>query len=459
MRQPIILASAALRSACRGVEEGDRWRYERVVWEETPSVGSRDDARNLAETLAARPDVTLEDCYQMALWRSEALSIDGEELVRLQAQIEEAVGSILPRVAFRGSYTRQDDSGVVSSGSVARSFTLEERTEYRFVARQPLFSGLREVYAIRQGNAFYESREHRLRQARLLLFADVAEAFYLALQVRRDLETTQDTLALARERLEELVQRQRVGISRRSEVLAQEAEVASLEADVERLRGALAVAWEALRFLTGLAGTPALADSIPEPGDPGFLESYLSRALASRADLEAARREVAAREEAVGIARAGYLPTASLDANYYTHREGLSDSINWDLVVSLEVPVFEGTVTQARLRGARSDVRAAQFRLERLRREIELEVNRSYADLQALRSQLASLEKAVASAQENYDIVQAEYRRDIVTNVEVLAALDTLQRARLERDRARFQAKLAAVRLEVRSGSRPGGPR
>jgi outer membrane protein TolC len=88
---------------------------------------------------------------------------------------------------------------------------------------------------------------------------------------------------------------------------------------------------------------------------------------------------------------------------------------------------------------------------------VELEVNRAWNSAAAFHAELGSLDKAVTSAQENYDIVQAEYRQNITTNIEVLTSFNTLQAVRLERDRARFQAKLARVVLEVRSGATPGG--
>jgi outer membrane protein len=449
------LLAPAFAAGCRGVEELDRWRYEKILYEEDPKVESRQAAASRFESLSAKPELTLEECYRLALYRSESLALSGEDLVRVRTQYEQIRGTVLPAISFHGSWTRQDRT--VATDDVRQSFTLHDRTQYQFAVHQPVFSGLAEIYALRQRGALTAAREHDLRHARLLLFADAADAFYAVLQLERDVATTEDSHRLATERLEELVQRNRAGISRRSEVLAQEAELASLQAALERLRGALAVAWEALGFVTGLAGPRKLFDTLPEPGELPALAELVARAHARRSDLQAAAEAVRAAEEGVGIARAGYLPAVSLDANYFTHREGVSEGIDWDAALSFEIPIFEGGVTQARLREARSHVRSAGLALSRLRREVQLEVSRAWTAVRTLLSELGSLEKAVASAQENYDIVQAEYRGGIVTNIEVLASFNTLQRARLARDRARFHAKLASVRLSVQTGALPGG--
>jgi outer membrane protein len=453
------LAALAILAAggCSG-SGADPWRHERILFEEMPRVSSRDDAAAHYARLGAQERLSLRECYEMALYRSEALAIDGETLVRLQTQFEQIRGGILPRLSFEGSYTLQDRPPAPSTG-VQQSFTLRERTEYKFTAHQPVFAGLREFYALRQTGALYRGHEHALRHARLLLYADVADAFYSVLEAGRALATMQDSLRLAEERLEELVQRNRAGISRRSEVLAQEAEAASTRAAVERLKGALAVSWEALRFLTGLPAARELEDAFPDPGDVPPVEEFLARAGRERHDLRAAAERVRAAEEGVGVARAGYFPTVDLDAHYFTHREGVSAEIDWDVILSFEIPIFEGGITQARLREARSGIRGAELELARLRRDVALQVNRAYADLKAFQSELLSLEKAVTSAQENYEIVQAEYRRSIATNIDVLTAFEQLQQARLGRDRARFQAKRSGIRLEVVSGVRPGvGP-
>lgn len=449
-----VLLLATL-TACRGLEENDRREYDRLIFERGPEERPREAAAGRFEKLAARPDPGLGDCYQMALYRSEALELEGEELARVRLRVKQAFGAALPYVAFKGSYTRQDDRGVNSGSSVQSSFTLEERTQYQFTLHQTIFKGLESFYEIRRQTALAGAQEEALRQARLLLCADVAVTFYSVLALERELATLEDAVRLAEERLEELVQRQRAGISRRSEVLTQEAEAARTRADRERLQGLLAVAWEALRFLTGLPGTRTLKDTLPEPGPLEPLGEHVRRALESRPDVRQRRAETLAAGEGVGAARSGLLPAVNLDASYYTHREGISQDVDWDVVLSFEVPIFEGGVTQAKVREARSEVRSAELRERRLRREIELEVSRLWSDARAFTAELLALDAGFTSAAENYEIIQAEYRRGIATNVEVLTTFTQLQRTRLERDRTRFQARLARVRLALQSGQIP----
>lgn len=437
-----------LLAGCSGQEATERWRYERVTWEERPQVTSREKADALRQEIASRKRLTLHEAYALALHRSETLAIEGEELTRLRAQFDRAVAAVLPTVAFKAGYLRQEE--VVSELS---SFTLPERREYKFTLRQPLFSGLRDFHALRQAGALADAKEHDLRRARLLVFVDLARAFYTVLLARQDFATTEHTLKLARERLAELVERNRVGMARRSEVLAQEAETSSIEARFETVRGALETAWETFQFVTGLLTRPELADSLSDELPP--LPALLERALVQRTDLKSLEVQIAAAEHAVRIAQGGYLPALTLDANYYLHRDGTSEDIDWDATISLDLPLFDGLATFAKIREAESSLRAARFRRDRLLREVDLEVRRSYVDVRSLEASKRSLDKAVASAEENYEIVQAEYRQGIVTNLEALQSIDTLQRTRLDRARTETELRLALVRLWVSVGETP----
>jgi outer membrane protein len=452
-----VLGLWSLALGCSS-SDADRWSYEKIIHEEAPDIRSRDDARSRHASLAARPELSLDDCWRLALGRSEALALDGEELARIRARYEQVFGQILPYASFRATYTRQDEPPSGSGTSdVSQSFRQKERTQYNFNLRQPIFSGLREFYALRQNRALAAAGEDALRHAKLVLYADVADAFYAVLSADRELATRRDALRLAQERLDELAARHRLGISRRAEVLQQDAEVASIQAAIERLIGALGTAWDALRFLTGVPGVRALADAMPEPAPLPPVADFTARAFARRRDLRALDAQVLAAQEGVGVARAGYFPSADLETNYYTHREGISADIDWDVLLSFEMPLFEGGITQARIREARSYARSAALEAERRRREVEREVGRAWTSAAAFHAELGSLEKAVASARENYEIVQAEYRQNITTNIEVLTSFNTLQAVGLERDRIRFQAKLARVRLDVESGALPGG--
>jgi outer membrane protein TolC len=64
----------------------------------------------------------------------------------------------------------------------------------------------------------------------------------------------------------------------------------------------------------------------------------------------------------------------------------------------------------------------------------------------------------VQSADENYRLIQEEYRAGLATNLEVLAAQNQFLSARLDNDRQHYLVKLDQVGLEVAQGLLPAAP-
>ena len=76
MRRALALVPLAA-AACAGSEESDRWRYERLIHEQTPEVRSHDDASERYRAIRGREALDLGELYGLALVLSESLAIDG----------------------------------------------------------------------------------------------------------------------------------------------------------------------------------------------------------------------------------------------------------------------------------------------------------------------------------------------------------------------------------------------
>ncbi len=102
---------------------------------------------------------------------------------------------------------------------------------------QPLFSGLRDLLAIKAGKAQGESAELAYKRAKQLLYQDTANAYLNLLESHRDIATHEAQVKLTTDRVKELKSFEGIGRSRKSEVLAVEAQQALDLADLETSRG------------------------------------------------------------------------------------------------------------------------------------------------------------------------------------------------------------------------------
>ncbi len=72
-----------------------------------------------------------------------------------------------------------------------------------------------------------------------------------------------------------------------------------------------------------------------------------------------------------------------------------------------------------------------------------------HADLTSAVEEAKAQEEAAQAAQKSYDALREEYGLGLVTNLDVLQALDLLQAQRRAWDAARLHAKIAFLRLQV----------
>ena len=253
------------------------------------------------------------------------------------------------------------------------------------------------------------------------------------------------------ERVEELRERERLGRSRASEVMSAEVQLRRVLAELESVQGQEKTAQQLLEFLIGGDLNEGLTD--PDPSLPALKDEaeYLA-AAASRPDVLAAQEawEVARRQ--VTIARADFWPDVDLESNYYTKRVGAAADVDWDVLLKVDVPLFQGGQTMGEVREASSQARQAKLAYERTQREALLDLRNAYAALRAAIQRSAALTDALAAAEENYRLQLEDYRRSLVSNLDVLQELRTLQDARRDEIQARHDAKRLYWRLLAATG-------
>lgn len=400
---------------------------------------------------AGRP-LTLDQAYAAALARSEELAQKGYTYAQVQAQIDEMWSAVKPRLQLNGSHFWQDTPGA------GVSFPLPANQDTVAVnGHQPLFAGLRDFLAIRAARAQGESAELALTRAKQLLYQDVARAYLDVLQSRRAIATREAEVKLTQDRIKELENFVDLGRSRKSEVLAARAQHAQDEADLAAALGDDRLKQASLRFLTGVEEDLSPADVVP-PAEPGSLDPWLARAR-SRADVEAARKDLDASDTFVTMQGRQYWPTVAVDGNYYLRRpSNFSKNVHWDATLSAVLPLYNGGLIAAQVREAKAQRGVREQALSLVLRKAELEARQAHADLLSDLAVVTALESALSLAQANAKAQAEDYRHGQVTNIDVLTSLTTVQNTQLRLDQARLRAFDDRVRLEVAAGG-PGSAR
>ncbi len=398
-----------------------------------------------AAELSDKP-LTLADCYALALKQSEAIGIRQELIVQTEARFKQAFSGVLPTVTFSSTDTRQD-------GTSGSAFTLKHVPERKFTATQPLFAGFKEFAAMKASKAEGKQRQLEKERAEQLLLVDVADAFFLLIQQREDIRALAESREALTARIGELKQRERIGRSRSSELVSAQAQIYRLDAEIAAVRNRENAAHQLLQFLTGRERIDQIADTQKEFPPTADERSYLMKAPI-RPDVKAAEEAVEVTKQQVRIAKGDYFPTASLEGNYYVERAGVAKDVDWTAALKVEVPIFNGGKTTGSVREAASIERQAQLRLSETKRRALQEIRDAYANFTSSLERTAALSKAVESSDESYQLQVQEYRTALVSNLDVLQALQQLQDARREMIQARYESKQLYWRLKAALGEK-----
>ena len=396
--------------------------------------------------------LTLEDCFQLALRQSETLAMRKIDIEKTKADFLKATGEAIGSFDFVMTNTRQKVVKGSSDSSVGSSFNAPSRRERKFVIAQPLFQGFKTLGALQGAGSLRKQREDEWTRAKELLFLDVSKAFYDVMRLKKDVETTKEIDELFKERIAELKEREKIGRSRTSEVVSAEARMKIIEADLAKSRGALEIAKHILEFLIGKPLEPEqLKEESLELEDNRKLEDYLE-AEETRSDVQAAKHAVTTARGGVIVAQSDLWPSFSLVNNQYQKREGFQSGIDWDLVLKVDVPLGKGGTTFGNIKNAVSDWKKTKLSYSLTKRQAELDIKQSYQNWISYREQSKALEEAMKASEENFREQAADYEHNLVSNLDVLTALESLHDTRRQANETYYQMKQNYWRLKVATG-------
>jgi len=419
------------------------------------TVSSSLFAQENASTPPPRQKSTLnfDEAYRLALKQSETVAMAQIQVDRAASGLYAATGDAIGEGTFRMTQFRQDESfGSAGAGGSTSTSLKEVKRERKFVFEQPLFQGLHSFGLFTQGFALWNQRSHEGRRTEELLFLDVANAFYTVLELKHDVQITDEIISLLKDRMKELDQWERIGKSRPSEIATAEAVISTQEAELARLKGDVLVAKRLLEYLTGeTLEDITLVDGGELRDGPSEMSTYLASAE-KRSDVKAKKNAARVAFGELISAQSGLWPQISVDTNVYHKREGFQSAIDYDTFFTIDVPLYTGGETLSEIVATVNDWRAARLDYKRQKRIAELEIKQAYDHWITSLAEFDALRRAVEKSMTNYTLQSEEYQKNLVNNLDVLAALNSLNEAKRSENRAYYEAKRFHHELQVATG-------
>ena len=388
--------------------------------------------------------LTLEECLALAEERHPDLA--GAEARSAAERQRLSLTAVEDRVQASGSVSaaRSDREGSPPGSSYSAGVTASVR----------VFDANRTKYAVDAQRGTLSATEAEERKTRLQVRSRVKKAYMDLLLAGEVRDQRQESVASFTRHLERAKGYYETGLKPKSDVTKAEVDLGNAqlalveaEADVEVSRAAL---------LNAMGVDPVGSFELRSVGRtlPNAAEANAEAlALEHRQDYAAAVLRTLAGKAEVRSAARGSAPSLSVRGGYSASGTELSElRSEWNVGLSMTVPIVDGGAAAARTDIARAQARSLEAAREALRQSILLEVRKAVLNIRNARERIRIAGLTVAQAEENYTLAEGRYRTGVGDSLALSDALLALTDARLSVYRARYDLQVAQFALESAAG-------
>ena len=179
----------------------------------------------------------------------------------------------------------------------------------------------------------------------------------------------------------------------------------------------------------------------------------MNRAVAARADLQAAKSSVRAAEAALGAAHAEYLPNVAVTGDYGFIGTNPSQVIStYTVTGSINIPIFQGGRVQGDTAQARAALNQRSAELQDTLGGIDHDVRTAFIDLSSAADQVGVAESNVSLSHQTLKQSRDRFTAGITTSVEVVQSEQAVAQADADYISAVYEHNLAKITLSRAMG-------
>jgi len=264
----------------------------------------------------------------MSLRQSHHLRIDNGKIDEARAKYQQARDRRLPTARISASYTRLSDNidpfSVQLPGGGSKTLNPQVLNVYTptLSISQTLYAGGQIRYAERSMALLEEAARLDYEHDRSGVVYNTISAYFNLFTLQQTQQLVRENISQVRQHLTEIRNYEKNGLALKNDVLKIELQLSDLEHTLIETNSALDIAGFNMNIMLGLpADTHHRLNEkdITSQHQLKPLDEYLDEALAHRADLKSANKQMGAAILGVKSAGAGYLPTLTAGSNYYYH--------------------------------------------------------------------------------------------------------------------------------------------
>jgi outer membrane protein len=410
--------------------------------------------------------LTLDKSVELALSQNPNHLATEERVDAAYATLREAASGFLPKLDAQGLHTLDEKVMELEfpsfiPGEPPQRVKVDFTRDYQFSMNftLPLFTGGRLTSGFKQAKYNLESSKEAVRRSKHNTVFNTKGAFYGYLLAEEFVSVSEEAIRVAEENLQNVRDMYEVGMASKMDLLRSEVRVTNMQPVLIEAKNNLRVAELKLKILLGLE----LSQPVEIRGELKYerfepdLEECVNNSLINRPEVKQLDFQKRMAEEALKIARAGYLPTLAVTGTYnfwadkFVFNKGTWSSF-YVINLALTVPLFNGFQTSAQIGQAKAMIREVEFNQKALRDAVELEVRQAVLKLEEAKETLLSQEKNIEQAKESLRITQLNFAEGMATTLDVISAEAASSQAQVNYSQALFNYVIAKADLDRAMG-------
>ena len=395
-------------------------------------------------TLGAAQAFTIEQAVQKALEKNYSIKKAQLDHDSAKLQTQQSLAGFFPQVDAHYNYSERDR--VISPAQNKRESVAGVTVSYN------LFNGFKDRYGVKGAN-FYESAQQLNLQA---LQKDVAlqtKILYITyLQQKKYLQIHKSSQKMLQKQYEDIQNYFKQGLVAQNEVLEVEVQLLHATQDVNSAKRALSLA---KKDLENYIGASIYSDITPITLTKAqFAYDKLVQKLSSREEIQALQKIKASSITQLKANRSSFMPQANVSVNYNEYGSswdlGGDQSPSSQTTTSLELRwnLYSGGVDAAQQQIYRNQTSKANYQLLSLEDDLILQLDRSYTQYKNSKDNLKTANKALNSAQKNYEIMQRQFSQGLIKSSELIDANHLLVSAKTNHADALYTKEIAIQSLK-----------
>ncbi len=393
--------------------------------------------------------------------RLYGLALENDQVIRAAASARDAAleaqpitrGALLPQIGASGSYVQQDQTFTQKGFPTTK--TSGAATNYGANLSQALFDRAA-WYRWRQAGNTASLAHVRYRGAEQDLVLRTAVAYFNLLAADDSVRLADAQLQALERQLELARKRFEVGLSAITDVQETQARYDLATATKISADQFLSSARVAMSYVTGSPDVRVvpLKDEIPllQPS-PAKAPEWQKAAAEGNLDLKASEIIAESSDKDIGIATSSHWPTIAAVGGYSKSTGSVQESEVTQYGVQVNVPLFAGGATQARVNSAKSTHEQRLAELEGTRRLTDSNTLIAYQNVLASIAIVKAQKQAVLSNTTALEASSVGLEVGSRTTVDVLNAQGLLFAAQQTYARSRYDYLLNHLRLKALTGS------